>query len=181
MSSSSLSSPDPNVSRPTHTLHTRPSTVIKPLPFFHPTRARFHTLDAPEDSTPAGEWSSRPSRKNRIIPQSIQAFHEEDGGEKGGPNSIEARMWHAKGQLKPHLSWDIAFWSAFAFVIGSIAWVRIFYIFQGTSPAHPHDARLSTVFFSSFPSSVPALQNRMEIKLKDGHLSAELSSKLERI
>jgi hypothetical protein len=105
------------------TLQTHPSTVIKPVPFFHPTRARFQTLDA-LDQPPTAEWSSRSSRKNRIQRETIQAVHKDDEGERGGAYSIEAKLWHLEGQLKPHLSWDISFWVALIFVLGSAAWVR---------------------------------------------------------
>ena len=36
---------------------------------------------------------------------------------------VEQRLRHPHSRLKAHLSWDVSFWVAFVFTIGSILWV----------------------------------------------------------
>lgn len=39
--------------------------------------------------------------------------------------SVEQRLRHPHTHLKVHLTWDISFWVAVVFVLGSAAWVSL--------------------------------------------------------
>ena len=133
----------PPVSPSQSSLHshfsTRPSHTIRPLPFFHPTRAEFtrhpsgHELeDETHPKTSTSHWSSRASRKNRYTSEPLQIrttgagekpIAEEPLAKPPSLISVEQRFRHAHSRLKVHLTWDISFWVAVTFVLGSSAWV----------------------------------------------------------
>ncbi|KAI0666442.1 hypothetical protein C8Q78DRAFT_984295 [Trametes maxima] len=114
-----------------------PRKVVRPLPFFHPTRAVF------ADNAPLGEraglqrvtsahWSSRASRKNRYPRRPIRLTKAPipgDGTEGTIASThkdiilIEQRVRHSESQFKVHLTWDISFWVAVIFVLGSTVWI----------------------------------------------------------
>ncbi|KAI0644029.1 hypothetical protein C8Q79DRAFT_914226 [Trametes meyenii] len=113
-----------------------PRKVFRPLPFFYPTRAVFV-----EDASFEGErlqratsahWSSRASRKNRYSRRPIRltkASIPRDGTKSGieSPQKrlllIEQRVRHSGSQFRVHLTWDISFWVAVIFVLGSTVWI----------------------------------------------------------
>ncbi len=115
------------------------SHTTRPLPFVHPTHAEFvqHPSDlasssetSSSTSNPAAKWSSRASRKNRYSaePIHIHRQHEERADEKPLTHhsslvQIEQRVRHQNTRMKAHFTWDISFWVAVAFVLGSSAWV----------------------------------------------------------
>ena len=123
-------------SRHRATIH-RPRTVIRPLPFFHPTRASFapHHSSAKEQIEGGlhARWSSRASRKHRYSRRPIRLAHppaaKSEGALRNGPlrecfSLLEQRVRHTEDQVKVHLAWDLSFWVAIIFVLGSTAWVR---------------------------------------------------------
>ena len=46
-----------------------------------------------------------------------------DGKGEGKVVGVEQRLRHPHSRLKVHLAWDISFWVAVVFTIGSAAWV----------------------------------------------------------
>ncbi|EPS97109.1 hypothetical protein FOMPIDRAFT_1032103 [Fomitopsis schrenkii] len=86
---------------------------------------------------PAGpplHWSSRSSRKNRLAPRQVHVIHHAsvsptpDSTEQGTDKqvrgaAVKQRLRHAQARMKPHLSWDVSFWVALMFTLGSILWV----------------------------------------------------------
>ncbi|RPD56551.1 hypothetical protein L226DRAFT_480446 [Lentinus tigrinus ALCF2SS1-7] len=122
-------------SRHRATIH-RPRTVTRPLPFFHPTRASFalHHPSAKEEieGRPHARWSSRASRKHRYSRRPICIAHPSaekmEGAIPEGPlqegfSLLEQRVRHTEDQVKVHLAWDLSFWIAVVFVLGSAAWI----------------------------------------------------------
>ncbi|KAJ8454894.1 hypothetical protein ONZ51_g12764 [Trametes cubensis] len=120
-----------------------PHSVNRPLPYFHPTRAVFvpHAQSTDEGSVegdselqraPSKHWSSRASRKNRYARRPIHVASRSAlksqrlGGTSLAPKEltlIEQRVRHSESQFKVHLTWDISFWVAVLFVLGSAVWV----------------------------------------------------------
>ncbi|KAJ3548914.1 hypothetical protein NM688_g5234 [Phlebia brevispora] len=90
--------------------------------------------NVPERAT-SSKWSSRDSRKNRCPSGPVQVHVLEDGDderaasrEKTPPTAVsialeEQRLRHPNSSLKVHLSLDVSFWVAIAFVVGSAAWI----------------------------------------------------------
>lgn len=129
-----------SVSHMSTTYSTHPRTVHRPFQFFYPTHAVF----TPHNSSPRPSgplhWSSRNSRKNRFAPRQVNVVHHASGGpptpdstENGlggevGGAAVKQRLRHAQTRLRPHLSWDVSFWVAILFTLGSILWV---------GPLHP--------------------------------------------
>ncbi|OSC98858.1 hypothetical protein PYCCODRAFT_1396225 [Trametes coccinea BRFM310] len=122
----------------TYSIH-HPHAVTRPLPFFHPTRAVF-TPHANSDEdihgiphrAPSAHWSSRASRKNRYARRPIQvgaqpAARERETQDISLPHKelvlLEQRVRHSETRFKVHLTWDISFWVAVVFVLGSTIWV----------------------------------------------------------
>lgn len=120
----------------------RPHTITRPIPVFHSTRAIFvqHNSSAKEivGDRPHARWSSRASRKNRYSQRSVRIAHAQHAPAKGeepplhelsshirpGFTIVEQRIRHSESRLKVHLAWDISFWVAVVFVLGSTIWVR---------------------------------------------------------
>ena len=118
-------------------------TPTRPLPFLHPTRAEFAPLPTAKEHLlgravePSARWSSRASRKNRyarrplrVVPRRAQEFAESAHGGREAISAagrdvavIEQRMRHPASRIKVHLAWDLAFWVALVFVLGSTLWV----------------------------------------------------------
>ena len=129
---------DLNDSKDHLALHPHPSRITKPAPFFHPTHALLVPPDAVNseiETDSATHWSSRASRKNRYTLRST-AIHRDglapraDGEPRVHSASISPmvtvqRMRGPAARLKVHLAWDISFWVAVAFVLGSAFWVRL--------------------------------------------------------
>lgn len=125
-----------SVSRISTTYSTHPRTVHRPFKFFYPTYAVF-TPHYPSPRRPAGpplHWSSRSSRKNRLAPRQVHVIHHAsvsptpDSTEQGTDKqvrgaAVKQRLRHAQARMKPHLSWDVSFWVALMFTLGSILWV----------------------------------------------------------
>ncbi|RDX49411.1 hypothetical protein OH76DRAFT_1403630 [Lentinus brumalis] len=122
--------------RPRHrtTIH-RPHTLTQPLPFFHPTRASFvpHHSSAKDqvEGGPNARWSSRASRKHRYSRRPIRIATAErpkggtsrEGTLRDGVSLLEQRVRHTEDQVKVHLAWDLSFWIAVIFVLGSTVWI----------------------------------------------------------
>lgn len=118
--------------RPHYSTHQR--NVTKPLGFFHPTHAEFEPSEAKRASF---SWDSRTSRKNRVAPTRFHLRHHSgsmDSKDKEATTvkamsvrsvSVEQRLRHPHTHLKVHLTWDISFWVAVVFVLGSAAWVSL--------------------------------------------------------
>ncbi|KAH9918086.1 uncharacterized protein B0H18DRAFT_823524, partial [Fomitopsis serialis] len=100
---------------------------------------------------PPLHWSSRNSRKNRIAPRQVHVVHHasatpestETGMGKDLSEAIvvEQRLHHPQTRLKAHLSWDVSFWVAFVFTLGSILWVIngfLLYLPLAPSQSLPH-------------------------------------------
>jgi len=108
---------------------TRPSLRTKhaPFGFMHPTHledagALPHTI----------MWHSRASRKHRYVakPTKVHPHDVIRGGVrnvvaagKEVQREIQLRVQHRYSRLKPDLAWDISFWVALSFVLGSAAWI----------------------------------------------------------
>lgn len=116
-------------------LSVHPSRATRPLPFFHPTRAEFlrHSSGQPDTTAvSASRWSSRASRKNRYSPEQLHVHRQHEPSlEKPDPSAsslflIEQRIRHQRTKLKVGLTYDVSFWVAVTFVLGSSAWVRRF-------------------------------------------------------
>ena len=99
-------------SRHRATIH-RPRTVIRPLPFFHPTRASFapHHSSAKEqiEGGSHAHWSSRASRKHRYSRRLIRLAHppaaKSEGALRNDPlregfSLLEQRVRHTEDQVK---------------------------------------------------------------------------------
>ncbi|EIN04636.1 hypothetical protein PUNSTDRAFT_146307 [Punctularia strigosozonata HHB-11173 SS5] len=120
---------------------THRSTNTAPLPFFHPTHAELHPTihSGAQDGKAPSEWSSRASRKNRYAPGAVHVSHSpgtppvtdaEKTGVARDAVLVAQRVRHPHTKLKVHLAWDISFWVAIVFVLGSTAWVvNGFYLF----------------------------------------------------
>jgi hypothetical protein len=120
--------------------HTHASTQTRPLAFFNLTRAELHpTPSIGGSAQDSARWSSRASRKNRYALSTVHLSHHPstgpgvdsekgvkgDGVATGGDKVlVTQRLRHPRQQMKVHLSWNISFWVAVIFVLGSIAWVR---------------------------------------------------------
>jgi len=121
--------PAPTRNSSTPRFLTHASNLHHPLGFFHPTRAEF------EPGQGQGEpwtWNSRASRKNRFTSDVVHVSHHDETTDLKHSTSlvVEQRLKHPETKLKPHLSWDISFWVAVIFVLGSTAWiVNGFYLF----------------------------------------------------
>ncbi|OJT06014.1 hypothetical protein TRAPUB_3201 [Trametes pubescens] len=117
-------------------IHHPPKTT-RPLPFFHPTRAVFMPHSGGDVSgefqrVPSTHWSSRASRKRRYSSRPIRVAHQSAPG-AGDLRStsaaqkdlslLEQRVRHPETRLKVHLTWDISFWVAVVFVLGSTVWI----------------------------------------------------------
>ncbi len=108
---------------------TRSEHLVRPLRFFHPTRADFTPHPSiPKAGAPAphaSHWSSRASRKNRFTPDVFRVRHHPKDSEKGTAEmvSVKQRLQYPTSKLKVHLTWDISFWFAVLFVLGSTVWL----------------------------------------------------------
>ena len=134
-------------SSPSHTsLHsyfsTHPVHTMRPLPFFHPTRAEFIRHPSRHDqprytAVPSTRWSSRASRKNRYSPGVMNIRKSREiTDEKRTPSIssltlVEQRVRHPQTKLKVHLTWDVSFWVALTLVLGSSAWVSDYNSYRG--------------------------------------------------
>lgn len=108
---------------------TQSEHLIRPLRFFHPTRAEL----TPQHSVPRADaaaleksrWSSRASRKNRFTSGVIHVRHNPEDEELGSKAivPVNQRIRHPESRLKVHLTSDVSFWVAVIFVLGSTAWV----------------------------------------------------------
>ena len=114
---------------------THPENLVRPFRFFHPTRADFTPHPSiPKTGAPtpsASHWSSRASRKNRFTLDVFRVRHHPVKELEKGPTGlvpVKQRLQHPTSRLKVHLAWDISFWVAILFVLGSTVWV-------GTKPA----------------------------------------------
>lgn len=113
-------------------LRPQPSRISRPFAFFHPTHAVLLPANSTDSKEPsdASHWSSRASRKNRYTAKSA-ALHHHDGSTPSQqalqkhPSAmvVQQRLRHPHSRLKVHLAWDVSFWVAIAFVLGSAAWV----------------------------------------------------------
>ncbi|KAI0764700.1 hypothetical protein C8Q74DRAFT_1205533 [Fomes fomentarius] len=119
----------------------RPHTITRPIPLFHSTRAIFVQHNSSEKEIVGGRphtrWSSRASRKNRYSQRSVRIAHAQHAPAKGEEpplhelsshlrpsfTIVKQRIHHSEGRLKVHLAWDISFWVAVVFVLGSTIWV----------------------------------------------------------
>ncbi|CDO76411.1 hypothetical protein BN946_scf184937.g25 [Trametes cinnabarina] len=121
----------------TYSIH-RPHAVTRPVPFFYPTRAVFvphanaDDVQGSLDRAPSAHWSSRASRKNRYARRPIHVMAHPPADERRThdislPHKelvlLEQRVRNSQSQYKVHLAWDISFWVAVVFVLGSIIWV----------------------------------------------------------
>ena len=111
---------------------THSTGLHRPFRFFHPTRAQFsprlpeQILDVKtSDFDAASHWSSRASRKNRYTPDVVHVRHHPLDSENVPSEVVlvEQRLRHPTSKIKVHLTWDISFWVAVLFVIGSTVWV----------------------------------------------------------
>lgn len=125
----------------------QPHKTTSPLgSFFHPTRATLDSGDQADSSTPSSHWSSRASRKNRYPQTSVPLSRRMLDNEKGlgtGPShvTVNERIRHPHHKLKPYLAWDISFWVAVMFVVGSAAWIcngHLLYTPLSPTPSPPH-------------------------------------------
>lgn len=121
----------------------------RPFSWFHPTRAEFrrdvelenipNRPDILQSSAIASSWNSRASRKRRYPPKPIQVKHswnnerisDTESTQPPSPHRTPSNGWmdtkqrlrHPHSELKVHLTWDISFWVAVVFILGSTAWV----------------------------------------------------------
>lgn len=157
-------------------LHPHPSQIARPLPFFHPTHALFVPSEAsqPGELTNSTHWSSRASRKNRYTPKHVPLQRYQDASKPTEEKLqkhhtvmlTEKRLRHPHTMLKVHLTWDVSFWVAVAFVVGSAAWVR-------SLPLVPHRSRLTTptpadmqrasAVHPALPYTLPSAQERRRL------------------
>ena len=81
------------------------------------------------DGAEVSKWNARASRKNRYSAEAVHVSHASSDVEKGEGQKtlVEQRLRHPHTQLKVHLSWDVSWWVAVIFVLGSTAWVRRVY------------------------------------------------------
>lgn len=107
------------------------TTQTRPLKYFRPTRAELHPSPSSWNlgALAPSRWSSRASRKSRYAPSAIHVTHHHSDPEKTvdahkGRVLVHQRLRHPSTQLKMHLTWDVSFWVAIVFVLGSTAWVR---------------------------------------------------------
>lgn len=114
-------------------LHPHPSRITQPLPFFHPTRALMIPTDvfSPGKEVYPTRWSSRASRKNRFTLKSTVLHHHVRPStaphileRQTSTRTLIQRPRYPHSRLKVHLGWDVSFWVAVAFVLGSATWVR---------------------------------------------------------
>ena len=120
---------------------THPSRTTRPLRFFHPTSAEFirqASGDGTPDVRPSSHWSSRASRKNRYSSAMVHVrrSHEDENKREKSTRSpslvvVEQRLRHPHTRLKAHITLDISFWVALAFVLGSSAWVSYAHFIEG--------------------------------------------------
>ncbi|KAI0794865.1 hypothetical protein C8Q75DRAFT_712544 [Abortiporus biennis] len=115
----------------------------RPFRFFDPTRADFITPHLSGAYSPQpSKWSSRASRKNRYsvqtfrIRRDVQTALAKEAEITTSPSTardfvvVRQKMLNLSSQLKIRLAWDISFWVAVVFVLGSTAWiVNGFYLF----------------------------------------------------
>ncbi|KZT71169.1 hypothetical protein DAEQUDRAFT_724543 [Daedalea quercina L-15889] len=155
---------DGSTSHASTTYSTHPRTVHRPFAFFYPTHAVL-TPHSPALRPTAGalHWSSRASRKNRIAPRRVHVTHNtsgspspdstEKGMEKGTKDAVavEQRLRHPQTRLKAHLSWDVSFWVALVFTVGSIFWV----CFRAEFAAVPSTYRASAQVINGFLLYLP--------------------------
>lgn len=128
------------------TYHTQ---LRRPFSWFHPTRAEFRQdiqqLPTQQDNVRPplavsnSTWNSRASRKRRYPPKPIQVkdrsggerIADDESSEPPSPHRVPSNGWmvteqrlkHPSSELKIHLTWDISFWVAVVFILGSTAWV----------------------------------------------------------
>lgn len=127
-----------SISRVSTTYSTHSRSVHRPFKLFYPTHAVLTPhYPSPRPGGSPLHWSSRTSRKGRIAPRQVHVIHHASvlptsaSIEKGTIKEtraargafVEQRLRHPQTRLKAHLSWDVSFWVAFIFTIGSILWV----------------------------------------------------------
>ncbi|KZT06667.1 uncharacterized protein LAESUDRAFT_725756 [Laetiporus sulphureus 93-53] len=135
-------------------LFTHPRSIHRPFPLFHPTRATFVVL-TDGTSKLKSRWNSRASRKNRFALRPVQVAHFPDEAardrEKAKFAVVEQRLYHSHARLKLHLSWDVSFWVAFVFVVGSALWVIngfLLYLPLLPSPSPSYSVAASWIAFA---------------------------------
>lgn len=144
---------------------THPHTIRRPVPFLHPTHALFSSPSPSAEGSrivdyPA-HWSSRASRKNRFAARPLRVVHSDprmknaDSPERElvekDPVTIEQRLHHPHARFKLHLTWDISFWVAVTFILGSTFWViNGFILFLPLAPSHssPHGNAAAWIAFA---------------------------------
>ena len=129
------------------------------------------------------KWNSRASRKRRYPPKPIQVCYlsgswsgerisdgaqsnsgpspplgETKGRSPRSPSNgwmvTEQRLKHPSSELKVHLAWDISFWVAIVFILGSTAWVgclmpdsSVFLLLLTLAHARPFRSSMVSIFF----------------------------------
>ncbi|CAL1710669.1 unnamed protein product [Somion occarium] len=116
------------IAEPRFTTHRK--RLHRPFSWFYPTRVVLHPeVPSSDQARPSLEssWNSRASRKRRYTRRPINL---EPVTSPVGWVLTEQRLRHPGTELKVHLSWDISFWVAVIFILGSTCWiVNGFYLF----------------------------------------------------
>ncbi|THH16050.1 hypothetical protein EUX98_g9364 [Antrodiella citrinella] len=120
------------VLQPSH-YSTHEEHITKPFDCLHPTRAKFfpraevshRAVNGPLASTlsQSSEWNLRASRKGRFRSSSIHVRHHPGEARTIREVLVSQRLRHPHSNLKVHLTWDVSFWVAIVFVLGSAAWI----------------------------------------------------------
>ncbi|KAJ3548916.1 hypothetical protein NM688_g5233 [Phlebia brevispora] len=162
LSSTTQTSSHPSLTASHFSVH--PDHATRPIRFFHPTRAEFlkHEVSPGAPGAPiqgASRWSSRASRKNRYTSEPLHVHRRHDAeaisGEKPPSRAaslilIEQRLRHPHTRLKVHLTWDVSFWVAVTFVLGSAAWIVngfILYLPISPTPVPTHGNAAAAIAF----------------------------------
>ena len=134
----------------------RTHQLTRPLPFFHPTRAEFRPLPSAKTEVlgehGAPRWSSRASRKHRYTRHPLRVAQHQAGAVAAAQEPhieekldaekqiavVEQRVRHSSTSIKLHPAWNLAFWVALVFVLGSTCWVSF-------RTPHAHISRLSAI------------------------------------
>ncbi|KAI0696618.1 hypothetical protein BC835DRAFT_1414167 [Cytidiella melzeri] len=161
--------------KPVH-FFAHPDGITRPLgTYFHPTRASFSPSQQSsgdgEGRRPASandtRWSSRASRKRRYTHSTVPLSHStqkritKDGlaattGSSSTtpttmPSTVSQRFRHPHSQLKPQLTWDVSFWAAVMFVLGSAAWIcngHLLYTPLSPTPSPDHATAAAWLAFA---------------------------------
>ncbi len=158
----------------------QPDRTTRPFgTFFHPTRAVLvpvQNTDGGADlqRVQSSRWSSRASRKSRYTQGTVPLSHsqlarpaseekpKQDGelpksSTPGGGHTLSRnitltnqRLKHPHSHLKPHLRWDVSFWVAVMFVLGSAAWIcngHLLYTPLSPTPSPMHSTAAAWLAF----------------------------------